>query len=60
MKTAGSTLLAEYAYPTPGSAEGEVDIDLQSKMPPAVHTPGSAEGEDDDDEDTAHWVSREK
>ncbi len=32
--------------PTPGSAEGTVDIDDQSHTPPASHTPGSAEGED--------------
>lgn len=53
MKTAGGALLAEFAYPTPGSAEGEEDLDKQSRTPPAAHTPGSAEGEDDGDEDEA-------
>jgi hypothetical protein len=51
MKKTGGILMAEYALPTPGSAEGEDDLDLQSKEPLAAHTPGSAEGEDDDDEE---------
>ena len=33
--------------PVPGSAEGTVDTDDQSKIPTSSHTPGSAEGEDD-------------
>ncbi len=32
--------------PTPGSAEGSVTPEEQSKVPLSGHTPGSAEGED--------------
>lgn len=37
--------------PTPGSAEGVADEDLQSKVPPSGHTPGSAEGPDEPEYD---------
>jgi hypothetical protein len=48
-KTSAMSTLNEMSgtpSPTPGSAEGSDDQDLQSKVPPSGHTPGSAEGPD--------------
>ncbi len=49
MKTADGEKMSGVPTPTPGSAEGEENLDVQSKVPPASHTPGSAEGEDESD-----------
>ena len=47
MKSADGEKMSGVPTPTPGSAEGEENVDNQSHVPPASHTPGSAEGEDD-------------
>lgn len=48
MKSHTGENLAGVPAPVPGQAEGEANIDDQSKVPPSSHTPGSAEGEDPD------------
>lgn len=50
MKTTTGQNMAGIPTPTPGSAEGEENLDNQSKVPPSSHTPGAAEGLDDDPE----------
>lgn len=47
MKTNTGQDMSGIPIGTPGSAEGTLDENDQSKTPPAAHTPGSAEGDDD-------------
>ena len=52
METNTGHKMAGIPTPTPGSAEGTEDQDMQSHVPPSSHTPGSAEnGALDDSKD---------